>query len=243
MGIYAYWEGSNRHWYYDLCWQTVLRHNPDAKLLSRHDVEEIIGPLPEALNNVQITHRVDWIRKAYIGAAGGLWLDMDFVCLRPLARLEALAEDFDFVGWQEWPWDYSKTPRASLWMDNFFVGCYGSRLLQSAADYALEQAQNNGKRMSWLSASADAIDHAMREHPQSNWMQIPTHMISPVSVMNPKWFTGDNDGSDIYSYRAFGFMTSFTGICSWMKKTFRTADEFLASNSRIASIVRVGLHR
>ena len=45
--LYSYWEGEDRHWFYDLCWQTTKHHNPDAVLMGRQEVEDLFGPLPE----------------------------------------------------------------------------------------------------------------------------------------------------------------------------------------------------
>ena len=78
--LYAYWEGDSRHWYYDLCWETVRRHNPGAVLLSRSDAEDVLGELPAAVRECYVTHRCDWIRKAFISEVGGARVDMDFIC-------------------------------------------------------------------------------------------------------------------------------------------------------------------
>ncbi|AMV24186.1 hypothetical protein VT84_07300 [Gemmata sp. SH-PL17] len=229
-GIYLYWEGDRRHWYYDLCLETVRAHNPTARVLTRRDVEGVLGPLPRELDDVYVTHRVDWIRKAFVARAGGLWLDMDFVCLKPLGSLVGLAADFDYVGFREWH---------GSWMDNFFVARPGSVILGAAAEYALGQVREYGANMGWLSASTEAIEHAFARHPWCAYLQIPTHLVSPVSVMEPHWFCGDLGGDDLGQFDVFGFMTSFHGLRGWLEG--QTRDQFLSGPSRLADLVRRAL--
>jgi hypothetical protein len=230
FGIYAYWEGP-RHWYYDLCFKTIKHHNPNARMLSRADVEAVLGPLPPVLNSAYVTHRVDWIRKAYIRVLGGLWLDMDFICLRPLQSLANLADTFDYVGYEEW---------SGNWMDNFFVGRRGSPFLATAADHALDQLQKYGPSVAWLACSADAIAAGFQQHPWCNYLQIPTHLISPVSVMDPNWFTDDiAPGDDLGKFESFGFITSFHGLGGWLNN--RSEQEFMDGRSRLSALIRRAL--
>ena len=230
--IYLYWEGAQRHWYYDWCLQTIRKHNPRAKVLTRADVETVLGPIPKELDNVYVTHRVDWIRKAFIAAVGGLWLDMDFICFRPLDSLAQLAgSDFDYVGFKEW---------GGNWMDNFFVASKGSRLLHAAAEYALAQCRQHGRDLPWLAMASDALGHAFHHHPWCNWMEIPTHLIAPHSVNDPHWFTKQPDSADdIGPFRSFGFMTSFHTLRGWLLS--QSEEEFRTGNSRLAAIFRRAL--
>ena len=230
--VYLYWEGERRHWYYDLCLETIMYHNPTAQVLSRKHVEEVVGRFPSELASVYITHQVDWIRKAFIAAVGGLWLDMDFICFQSLQSLANLADDFDYVGYKEW---------SGNWMDNFFVGRPGSQFLLTAAEYALDQMRQHGKDMPWLSASADAISHAFGHHNWCNHIHVPTHLISPVSVMDSNWFTRQMDESDdLHAFRSFGFMTSFHGLRSWLQS--QTSAQFRGGRSRLAGLFRRALN-
>jgi hypothetical protein len=231
-GIYAYWEGPQRHWFYDLCWQTVLRWNPDARLLGRADVEGVLGLLPSELDDVYVVHRVDWLRKAFIGKVGGLWLDMDFVCWSDLSPLVDVGRGFDFVGWKEW--------HGTGWMDNLFAARRGSPILQDAADYALAQVRAAGKDVQWLATSSHAMNYAMDKHCWGPWLEIPTHLVGPVSVMDAGWFFGDLSADRMEDFRSLGFMTSMHGIGAWIK-SFATPEKFLADKSRLAAIVRRGL--
>ncbi|MEM4218316.1 MAG: hypothetical protein QXZ09_09875 [Candidatus Methanomethylicaceae archaeon] len=227
--IYAYWEGTTKHWYYDLCWQTVLKWNPRATLLSRSDVEAALGQLPKALDSVYITHRVDWIRKKWIATFGGVWLDHDFVCWQPLDWLETLASTFDYVGYKEW--------HGTGWMDNLFAARKGSSILECAADYAMAQIERFGTRIQWLATNAHAMNHAVEKHKWGYVMQIPTHLVSPISVMERDWFASE-DPIDIDQFAAFGQITSFHGHGDWIKARFSSPDELLRSRCRLAAVFR-----
>lgn len=229
-GIYLYWEGTQRHWYYELCARTVLKHNPTARILNRKDVEEVVGPLPSELDDVYVIHRVDWIRKAFIERVGGLWLDMDFICLRPLDALATLASDFDYVGYKEWH---------GSWMDNLFAAKVGSVILRSAREHALEQVRTQGKNLRWLATSTESMAHAFEQHPWCLYTQLPTHILSPVSVMEPEWFVVPTKGDELTSFQAFGFMTSFHTLRGWLEG--QSEAEFLAGGSRLANLLRRGL--
>ena len=161
-GIYAYWEGDKKHWFYDVCWQTVRRLNPAAVLLSRRDVEDVLGAIPAELNHVYLTHRVDWIRKAFIARTGGLWVDLDFVCWADLAPLAEASQLFDYIGWKEL--------HGTGWMDNFFAARQGSPIVVEAAANALAEVRRQGKNLAWLSTNADTMNTVMQRHADGCWI-------------------------------------------------------------------------
>jgi len=154
--IYAYWEGETRHWFYELCWETVRAHNPNAILLTPRDVHDIVGELPAAVRNAYITHRCDWIRKMVIAKVGGAWLDMDYICWSDLSFLPAMGSVFDYVGYKEW---------GGGWMDNFFAGRKDSVILECAAEHALRLLQDNDSKINWLGAATESLNHAFKTYP------------------------------------------------------------------------------
>lgn len=229
-GIYLYWEGADRHWYYDLCLRTVLAHNPTARVLGRADAEAVVGPLPPELDAAYVVHRVDWVRKAFVERVGGLWVDMDFVCLRPLAPLAGLAAAFDYVGYKEWH---------GSWMDNLFAARAGSPVLAAARDFALDQVRAQGAAVRWLATNTEAMDHALGRHPWCNYLQVPTHVVSPVSVNEPHWFRAPAAPGELDGYAPLGFMTSYHTLRHWLAG--QTEAGFLAGPSRLAALVRRAL--
>ena len=220
--IYAYWEGP-KNWYYDLCWQTVRYWNPGATLIGPKEVEEVIGPIPKELQDVYIIHKVDWIRKKWIHAVGGLWLDCDVICWSDLSPLVAAGEAFDFIGYKEW--------HETGWMDNFFAGRKGSVILKDAADYALNQVQRTKPNIPWLSTNADTMNNVLTKHKFGFYMQIPTHLVSPVSCTQKSWFVSQIE-DDINGYKSFGIITSYHCIGELLK-TFSNAEQLMRSNTNL----------
>jgi hypothetical protein len=196
-------------------------------------VESVIGPLPEELEHVYVIHRVDWIRKKWIAAMGGLWVDMDFICWSPLSPLVAAAAMFDYIGYREW--------HGTGWMDNVFAARKGSVILLDAADYALEQVRRHGSRVQWLATSAHAMNYALEKHKWGYWMQINTHLISPVSVMDRNWFSQVDEAFDPCSFCSFGQITSFHGLGDWIKGQFGNPDDLLKSRTRLAGLFKRAL--
>jgi hypothetical protein len=233
-GTYAYWEGDDRHWFYELCWQTVKRWNPAAILLSRRDVEDLLGEIPRELDEICVVHRTDWVRKAVIARVGGLWLDMDFICwtdLSPLARASPL---FDFIGWKEL--------HGTGWMDNFFAARRGSPIEVEAAAHALAEVRRQGKDLGWLSTNADTMNYVIARHAQDRWIEIPPHLIGPVSVVSSDWFTAEEDNVDeeIAAFRSLGFMTSWQNLQYWLKG-IPGPHALLAGRWRLSAMLRRGL--
>lgn len=232
MNIYAYWEGDNRHWFYDLCWESVKRHTPNAVLLSKSDVEDVLGPLPRELDNQYVVHQCDWIRKAFIHKVGGAWVDMDFVCWSDLSWMVEAAKTFDYVGWREW--------HGTGWMDNLFAARRGSVVMETAADYALDQMRQHGEHVAWLATNAHAMNHALGKHPWCKFLQLPTHIVGPVSVMDTGFFMRDVGETNVDDYSAIGFMTSMHGIGAWLK-AMSGPDELINGKSVLGAIVRRSL--
>jgi hypothetical protein len=228
--IYLYWEGDRRHWYYSLCLETIRAHNPSAVVLGPDDVEAMVGPMPPALAQAYIAHKVDWIRKVVLHSLGGMWLDMDFICFQQLDAVAGLHACFDFVGYKEW---------GGSWMDNFFVARKGSPILRSAADYALSAIRTRRSSIHWVATSTWAQTDAIEcRHPWGYWMQIPTHLVEPVNVNTPDWFLEPPIGEEIAQTQCFGFMTSFHVL---QKLLPATQQELLNSNTRLAEIFRRAL--
>ncbi len=142
LPLYVYWEGEPKP-YYTACIRTILHHNPDAIVMDRAAATAIVGPLPPVVESAYVVHRVDWIRKRLVYETGGMYVDADFICLRPLDSIRQLAADFDYAGYREW--DGSAT-----WMDNFFAARKGSPVLTDAADHALAQMNELGQDVPWL---------------------------------------------------------------------------------------------
>lgn len=225
--IWQYWEGETIPPYYALCQETVARHNDNVRVIGPDDLPELIGPIPEILKKSYITHRVDWIRKKLLVEQGGVYVDSDFICVRSMAPLQALSLHYDFAGYKE--------HNSGMWMDNLVCGRKGSKILQSAADYAQRVLEEKEGRVNWLEASCDAVEHGFREFIwKEDWMKIPTHLIEPQKVVDNSWFTDHTDTAP--DHNCYGFMTSVHSLGEWTKNKNR--EELLTGKSRVCHIFR-----
>ena len=230
--LYSYWEGEDRHWFYDLCWQTVKRHNPDAVLMGRQDVEDLFGPLPGVLEKACLPHRADWIRKKLIATMGGAWVDMDYICWSDLSWLTEMARGFDFIGFKEW--------HSRDWMDNFFAGRAGSKIINESEFYALEVLEQKDGAIGWLEASADAVRKSIDNNGLGQWIELPTHLVTPVnSVDVPMWQRGSTD-EEIGNHSSWGVMPSRHALAELIDR-FDGPDDLLASDTLLGACLRRGL--
>lgn len=224
--LYSYWEGEQRHWLYDACWDSIVRCNPSATLLGPADVAEIIGPLPDAVRSAYVTHRCDWIRKRVIHELGGAWVDMDFLCLRPLDFLMEQAKHFDYVGYKEW---------GGGWMDNFFAAKKGSQVLRVAADYALQALERYGRNLPWLKASTEAVTYALDVNPWAIVNQLPTHIVAPFSAAAREAFFAPTTSDKELGSNMLGMMFSMHSLGKYLPDSAKALE---SHNSRLGTMFR-----
>jgi hypothetical protein len=236
--VYAYYEeppgGHNPlRWYYELCWETVKAWTPEARLLSRKDVEEIVGPYPPEVETLYVVHRVDWVRKAVIAEVGGMWVDMDFICWSDLTPLAGFCTACDYVGYRE---------GGGGWMDHLFGGRAGSALVVEMAEHALGRAKLDGPQMSWTATSTQTVEHVLAKFPWHVVLQLPTHVVMPLSFSLFDFYFGPCDQPDEEKWwRSFGFMTSLHTLRDRLSRTFNSAQDLLRSDTWLAAIMRRGL--
>jgi hypothetical protein len=99
--VWQYWEGPQPP-YVGLCLETVRRHYPAAGVLDRRSFDEQWQHDRDVpIDHLGPHHRADFIRVYLLRHHGGLWLDCDFVQLRPLAGLSELPEGVTFAGYRQ----------------------------------------------------------------------------------------------------------------------------------------------
>lgn len=237
-----------KHFYYDLCQRTVLNNNPKAQIVNMDEATEIIGGIPDEIKDHYIVHQVDWIRKMLIYKQGGLYVDSDFICLRPLDLFLDLGNHIDMA--------LPKQPDMN-WMDNFLVGKEGSKPIKHAADAALQMMANkkpsnckliegkNGrhsqKTLGWLEPNARAMGEAIRYWDRRSLiMRIPTTWVHPMNL-NKKWFFSPKINEGVpYKNSCYGYITSFHMFRNQINK-FKSEKELLDSNTRVADLIKFGL--
>lgn len=89
MRVWSFWDGP-KSGLIELCQETLLRHVPDAQILTRDDFESLRTTDADVdISHLQLAHQADWIRLYLLKHFGGLWLDADCIVLRPLDYLLA----------------------------------------------------------------------------------------------------------------------------------------------------------
>lgn len=206
---------------------------PEARLLSRKDVEEIVGPYPPEVEPLYVAQRADWVRKAVIAEMGGIWVDMGFICWSDLTPLAICCTACDYVGYKEW---------GGGWMDNFFGGRAGSALVLEMAEHALGRAKLGGAHTPWTAMSGQTVDHVLAKFPWHVVLQLPTHVVMPTALNFFVFYFGPCDESDETKWwHSFGFMTSLHTLRDPLSRTFSSAEDLLKSDTWLAAIMRRGL--
>ena len=230
--IWLYWEGAEIPAYYKLCQDSILKHNPTARIIGPEDLPDLIGDIPEVFKKAYITHKVDWLRKRLLFEQGGMYVDSDFICHKPLTPILSMCKDFDYVGYKMWDGRH---------MDNFFGCKAGSPIVETAADYALAQIERKLGKIQWFEASSDAIAAGFKAHKfQSLWTLLSTHHIVPKSGYEHAWFFKELESEeDIPKHHSFGYMTSVHSFGNKVRGKCR--EELLTMNNRLGHILRKGV--
>lgn len=96
--IWTYWEGVKPP-IIQLCLETIQKWNPNFRCLGPEDLEELgAAEVLAPYTSLHITRRSDLLRWWLLKEYGGLWIDADMVCLRPIDLLSFLNETVSLVG-------------------------------------------------------------------------------------------------------------------------------------------------
>jgi hypothetical protein len=92
--IWVYWEGKCPP-FIELCWQTILLHNPTARRIGPANISAMGGnDILQEAKGLSPAIRSDLIRCWLLYTYGGIWIDADTICLQPL---DWAIDPFDLV--------------------------------------------------------------------------------------------------------------------------------------------------
>jgi uncharacterized protein YuzB (UPF0349 family) len=104
--LWLYWEGTMPP-YIDMCKETIYKHCSESFNIIFLNNKNIYDYLPQLKNNIQdfsklkIAQKVDYYRILLLYTYGGLYLDMDIICMKdPIEIINKLENDdnIDYVG-------------------------------------------------------------------------------------------------------------------------------------------------
>jgi hypothetical protein len=173
MAVWGYWEdlpGKTRPPYLDLCETTIRRFAGDlpVRIVTRAQAETLVTHLPELWNEMTVVQRSDYARVHLLLRYGGIWLDSDMICVRPLEQLiQPLKEGFTFVGYGDGG------------DNNLFAGLPNAPVLERWAnlqDEALARVPHPTD-LSWNALGSDILSEVLRG---TSWYQMDSEKIAPV---------------------------------------------------------------
>lgn len=105
--IWMAWTGENPvPGYLELCLESVRRHNTEmcnVVVITPSNLHEYFPELHPAYPFLSYVHRSDYLRCRALHLYGGMYLDMDTICFRPLHQWWSVLEKYDFAGYDGRP--------------------------------------------------------------------------------------------------------------------------------------------
>lgn len=166
--IFQYWDKStppNEILAYIKSW---IQHNPDyshqlfndqtaRKFLRDHYAPKVLMAYSQAMHAAQ---KADILRLALLYEYGGIYVDADDVCLKPLAQW--LPKDIKILFYQE---EYAT-------VGNNFIACIAKHpVIKQAIDYAIESLLHIDKSSIWLATGPAMVSRALALYLGQNWSQ------------------------------------------------------------------------
>lgn len=232
--IWTYWrsrDGGPLPAFYQLCWETISRHNPTAKLVTPETLVDMGGREPlDASQGLPIAIESDLARFWLLREYGGIWVDLDSICFQPiLAAFPDVATSYDLC--------VVRNPRRKHWSKRFtvaspFAARAGSRaaieLYRRSAAHAARQ--RSGQHVPWGTTSCGVLSQVAKtslydtyQIPASLWHPIPSRIARAVFLRkgNP----------DSHALR-FNPETVLTHLSNPIPAAFRSATRWQILHSR-----------
>jgi hypothetical protein len=215
--------------YVRLCVETVRRHHPQMRLLDRpgferlwqHDRDVTIGHLGPH-------YRSAFIRVYLLRHFGGLWLDSDFVALRPFDELADLPPELTFAGYRVDGRHFANGLMYSRPGDPVMAAMYRRvcGILRA------------GGPIHWGQLGWEALSPCVAEHPDAVHA-IDHHDVSPIAWYEAQRFEAPGDAAWLVEPPRQGVMLANTSATRELKRTSRSA--LLSGDSLLSDLLRRAL--
>jgi hypothetical protein len=228
LQVWEYWEGPMPA-YIELCVDTVRRHHPSARLLDRAQFDA----LWEADRDVPVEqlgapHRADFVRAYLLHHHGGVWLDSDFVLLRPLDELARLPAEVTFAGYRNDGAEFTNNLMFSRPGDPVLAGCYARVCEHLRA----------GRRIDWLEIGAYALAPAIAAN-HGAVHELDAALVCPIPWHQMGRFERPGDAGDLAAEWRWGVMLSNNTATDSLRA--RTREELLSGDTLLGDLLRRAL--
>jgi hypothetical protein len=194
--VWTFWEGP-RPAYIDLCIETMRRYNSEIRDLNRAAFTVLRQEDRLVFDDLKLNHVGDYVRAWLLNQYGGIWMDADTICLRPLAPFFAALQIADFIGYRE------------AVNNDMQCGFMASRAAGHtiARHYALVRAciVKGGPR-EWLDVSSYPLNTALAKNSYQGYLQVDRRALVPVTWTAWEEFfveRDDNDHAAFFEAEAF----------------------------------------
>jgi hypothetical protein len=227
LTVWEYWEGPVPG-YIGLCIETVRRHYPDAHVLDRAAFDE----LWEADRDVPVDHlgpqhRADFVRAYLLRHHGGLWLDSDFVLLRPFDELARLPPEITFAGYRD-NGEFTNNLMFSRPEDPVVRDFYAR-----VCEHLREQ-----RPLTWLEIGAYALTPAVEAHRDAVF-ELSADLVCPVPWHQVRSLEQPGDAEGLVAGERWGVMLSNNSVTDELRA--KPSEEVLQDDSVLAALLRKAL--
>lgn len=215
--------------YVALCVETVRRHHPDARLLDRESFDEVWTTDRDVpLDQLGPQHRSDFVRAWLLHHHGGIWVDPDFVLLRPFDELFALRDPLTFSGYREAERQFANNLMFSREGDPVLAACYARVATHLRA----------GEPIEWLEIGAYPLTAAVEAHPESVSV-IDAELVYPIPWYEAKRYEVPGTAEKLVEPPRYGAMLSNNSLSEDMRA--RSRDEVLKGDTLLGDLLRRAL--
>jgi hypothetical protein len=195
LTVWEYWEGPMPAWI-ELCIETVRRHHPAMQLLDPAAFDEVW----ETDRDIRIDHIGPYYRSAFIRVYllrhfGGLWIDTDFILLRPFDDLTTLPSSVTFAGYRVDGLEFANGLLYSRVGDPVIGDMY-SRVCS---------VLRAGGPLHWGQLGWESLKHAVEAHPGAVHA-IDEHDVSPIPWYEAHRFEQPGDVDGLVARARYGVM-------------------------------------
>jgi len=168
--IWSLWTGPKPP-YVELCQDTLMRHNPGARVLSMEEFRDLQTEDRDVdFSHLKIAQQADWIRLYLLKHFGGIWIDADCIVMRPLAPLLNALGCCTSMTYFE--------PKGRI--GGGFIGApLGSEHMSDMYDRATDMVRSKD-RVSWRALMGDNMNHVLKSHGYQGFLKLDYRLFYPV---------------------------------------------------------------